>query len=334
MIKKLLKKYFAKKENMTLTEDITHIQFVLATITVVFFGFGYLFDSIVYLKDSNWLMFCLNMAVLIFIIGTLIIQHFKKKKESRIYRACYAVITINLVSSIWYYILSDIHPDTNFMRISILCFLLILSSGFLLSKDWTRVYLAIYLINYFVCLFYTHSQNLIDNAFVIPLIFIGLAYWSRIFLKLHEKSVHTALEYKEKSVQLSNLLNSDKQLIHRKIEYFYDQNKQKNLKLEDEINAIAKIMKYNLNDLVDEHSMDISSAENLFVNRILEKHPTITAGELKLAYMLVRNMNTKEIMESTGKAENTVRVYRYRLRKKMDIQPKMSLMHYLKQFES
>lgn len=62
---------------------------------------------------------------------------------------------------------------------------------------------------------------------------------------------------------------------------------------------------------------------------VKEKHPTITANELKLCAYVRMNISTKEIAQLMNISVRGVEISRYRLRKKLGIGPEKNLFDYL-----
>ena len=66
-----------------------------------------------------------------------------------------------------------------------------------------------------------------------------------------------------------------------------------------------------------------------FLNRLKEKHPDLTAKEIKLATMVRLNMDIKEAASTMNVAPNSIRIARYRLRKKLGLTPEDNLYEYM-----
>ena len=66
-----------------------------------------------------------------------------------------------------------------------------------------------------------------------------------------------------------------------------------------------------------------------FTMAVKEKHPTITANELKLCAYVRMNISTKEIAQLMNISVRGVEISRYRLRKKLGISPEKNLFDYL-----
>jgi DNA-binding CsgD family transcriptional regulator len=66
-----------------------------------------------------------------------------------------------------------------------------------------------------------------------------------------------------------------------------------------------------------------------FVVGLKEKHPNISASELKLCAYLRMNLTTKEIAQLMNISVRGVEISRYRLRKKLGIPSEQNLFDYL-----
>ncbi|MBI2793189.1 MAG: tetratricopeptide repeat protein [Ignavibacteria bacterium] len=65
------------------------------------------------------------------------------------------------------------------------------------------------------------------------------------------------------------------------------------------------------------------------LKNLTQKFPTITANEIKLVKLLRLNLHSKQISELLNIGVHSAEIYRYRLRKKLNIPPKMSIVTYL-----
>ncbi|APG60253.1 helix-turn-helix and ligand-binding sensor domain-containing protein [Christiangramia salexigens] len=66
-----------------------------------------------------------------------------------------------------------------------------------------------------------------------------------------------------------------------------------------------------------------------FFKELLEQYPKLTAKDLKLCSYLKMNLSSKEIAPLMGISVRGVEVHRYRLRKKLDLDPEMNLTKFL-----
>lgn len=71
-----------------------------------------------------------------------------------------------------------------------------------------------------------------------------------------------------------------------------------------------------------------------FVVVLKEKHPNLSANDLKLCAYLRMNLSTKEIAQLMNISVRGVEISRYRLRKKLDLATEVSLFNYLIQLTS
>ena len=71
-----------------------------------------------------------------------------------------------------------------------------------------------------------------------------------------------------------------------------------------------------------------------FLIELKEKHPTVTANELKLCAYLRMNLSTKEIAQLMNISVRGVEISRYRLRKKLGIPSETTLFDYLINIQS
>lgn len=67
-----------------------------------------------------------------------------------------------------------------------------------------------------------------------------------------------------------------------------------------------------------------------FTKRLKEKHPILTQKDLKLCTLIYLNMDIKEAASTLNVEANSVRIARYRLRKKMGLSPDEDLYTYIK----
>lgn len=86
------------------------------------------------------------------------------------------------------------------------------------------------------------------------------------------------------------------------------------------------------NDDWEKFNTHIHHANENFFFRLKEKHPDLTANELKLCALLRMNLLTKEIAQLMHVSVKAVEVGRYRLRKKLKIDSEVNLYDYLMEF--
>lgn len=84
----------------------------------------------------------------------------------------------------------------------------------------------------------------------------------------------------------------------------------------------------------DNFAIHFDKTHSDFVTKVKEKHPEITANELKLCVYLRMNLSTKEIAQFLNISVRGVEISRYRLRKKLALPSEVSLFDYLISFSS
>jgi DNA-binding CsgD family transcriptional regulator len=68
-----------------------------------------------------------------------------------------------------------------------------------------------------------------------------------------------------------------------------------------------------------------------FYKNLSTRHPDLTPNELKLCAFMKMNMSSKEISAITSQSTDTIKMARYRLRAKLNLQRSDSLVSYLNQ---
>lgn len=108
--------------------------------------------------------------------------------------------------------------------------------------------------------------------------------------------------------------------------------KDKNDEIIEEIEGIHKKMSSGIASMIFDYAEQKSKEDQLFFNRLLEVHPNLTPGDLRLCFLISTNMTTKEIALKTSRTTDSVRVLRSRLRKKLSLDKKQNFYSYLKRF--
>ena len=74
------------------------------------------------------------------------------------------------------------------------------------------------------------------------------------------------------------------------------------------------------------------SADNNFLKKVKEIHPSLTPNDLRLCAYLRLNLSSKEIAPLLNISVRSIEIKRYRLRKKMDLPHEQGLVEYILQF--
>lgn len=194
---------------------------------------------------------------------------------------------------------------------------------------------------------------------VIILVFVFFLYrYQRIRLKkqlLENKQIELEsanLSLANKNLQLeknkleTDLEHKNKELITQ-VMYMAQKNEFINF-LRDKVNSIlpklnddAKLLVKELSDELksnnatktwNDFEIHFQQVHHDFYNRLNEKYPTLSPGELKLCAFLRLNMSSKDIASLTFQSLKSVEVARTRLRKKLDIPREENLVAFLFRF--
>ena len=82
----------------------------------------------------------------------------------------------------------------------------------------------------------------------------------------------------------------------------------------------------------EKFQMHISEQNSSFIHRLTEAFPTMTDNEKRLASLLRLNLSSKEIASILNISPKSVEMNRYRLRKKLKVDPKVSLSDFIRNF--
>ena len=77
---------------------------------------------------------------------------------------------------------------------------------------------------------------------------------------------------------------------------------------------------------------NIEMVNHEFNTKLKKKYPSLTESELHLSSLLRLKLNTKEIANIKNISPDSVKVLRYRLRKKFDLEKEMNLNEFLHDF--
>ncbi len=86
------------------------------------------------------------------------------------------------------------------------------------------------------------------------------------------------------------------------------------------------------NENWEQFSLHFNNANEGFFTRLKLKHPDLTANETKLCALIRMNLLSKEIAQIIHVSVKAVEISRYRLRKKLKLEPEVNLHEYLLQF--
>ncbi len=97
-------------------------------------------------------------------------------------------------------------------------------------------------------------------------------------------------------------------------------------KIEDIIRSIDQDT---ANNLWNEFEMRYMEVHKDFHQKLTTNYPHLTANERKLCAFMVLNMSTKDISSITYQSEHSIKIARYRLRKKLGLEKNENLNSFL-----
>ena len=97
-------------------------------------------------------------------------------------------------------------------------------------------------------------------------------------------------------------------------------------------NIISEIERNTFKDSWDEFEKRFQEVHVDFYKNLLEKFPDLTPNELKLCAFLKLNMTSKDISSITNQSVDTLKVARFRLRKKLGLENGENMIAFLVKF--
>ena len=207
---------------------------------------------------------------------------------------------------------------------------------FSIKKPWytTRTAIIGYVALVFMLLFFIHKRN---EA-------IHKKRQQRIEKENEEKLRRKKIKAKREVVKLKNeklkdeISTKNKELatatmnIIKKNE-FLNQVKNQLIKVKtvNDVKSVVKTIDKNINNKDDWHQFEkaFNNADKDFLFKIKEKHPALTANDLRLCAYLRLNLSSKEIAPLLNISLRSVEVKRYRLRKKLELPHEANLIDYI-----
>jgi len=84
----------------------------------------------------------------------------------------------------------------------------------------------------------------------------------------------------------------------------------------------------------EKFQMHINDQNSSFIHRLGSSFPSMTDNEKRLASLLRLNLSSKEIASILNISPKSVEMNRYRLRKKLKVEPKINLTDFIRNFLS
>ena len=102
-----------------------------------------------------------------------------------------------------------------------------------------------------------------------------------------------------------------------------------------DMDALLKKVESNMGNLefLDIYQKNFDLIHDQFFRKLRERYPSLTASDLKFCALLRLNLSTKDIAKFTNLTVRGVEAARYRLRKKLNLPEKTSLIEFLIDFK-
>ncbi|NOR86456.1 MAG: hypothetical protein GQ527_02485, partial [Bacteroidales bacterium] len=185
--------------------------------------------------------------------------------------------------------------------------------------------------------------SLLSILFIIVLIGVVIWYFQknklqkselqRENLRLEKENISNVLDKKnrELTANVLNLIERNEFIskLSEKLQNHVDlKNSDNAAKIQDIIRSIDKDAS---NNLWKEFEIRYMEVHKDFRKKLTSNYPQLTANERKLCAFMVLNMSTKEISSITYQSENSIKIARYRLRKKLGLSKNENLTSFLHQ---
>ncbi len=152
---------------------------------------------------------------------------------------------------------------------------------------------------------------------------------SEYYKKLVENKIK---QLTENTVQMVKNTEFNSQ-INRQLKELHEEITNKNNKINVLYNNIVKNIDSKIkNDSWQKFDIAFDKANSEFKKNLLEKHPDISAAELKLAVFLKLGMNTKDIATVLSLNVGSIKMARNRLRKKLKLSKDQNLQSFINTF--
>jgi len=162
-----------------------------------------------------------------------------------------------------------------------------------------------------------------------------------------DKAEQQMTQLKNENLQKQNrhkaeeIANSTMELVEKNKMLLMVKEKLKNIQSENDINTRNSIIRQMLRSIerdlnntekwkIFEENFD--EVHEAFLNRFKDKHPNITAKDIRLCALLRMNLSSKEIAPLLRISVRSVEISRYRLRKKIDLPHDINLTDYIVHF--
>lgn len=202
------------------------------------------------------------------------------------------------------------------------------------ANNWAMIFYFIMLIvlGYYINKFYTiyhdkrHQRIIAENNILLEL--KELENEQQI-MKIKNEQLTQDVDKKNKELAVStmNLIKKTELLNIIKGDLKNSTDSTSNRSIKSVISTINKNVKEENTWNIFKEAFD--SADNNFLKKVKENHPSLTPNDLRLCAYLRLNLSSKEIAPLLNISVRSIEIKRYRLRKKMNLPHEMGLVEYL-----
>ena len=202
------------------------------------------------------------------------------------------------------------------------------------ANNWAKLFYFILLVvlGYYIHKFYTlyhekrHERIIAENNILLEL--KELENEQQI-MKIKNEQLTQDVDKKNKELAVStmNLIKKTELLNIIKGDLKNSTDSTTNRSIKSVISTINKNVKEENTWNVFKEAFD--SADNNFLKKVKENHPSLTPNDLRLCAYLRLNLSSKEIAPLLNISVRSIEIKRYRLRKKMNLPHEMGLVEYL-----
>jgi len=299
---------------------------------VIFAFVALLFDGIHYYQINNYFQMWLNIIMIPIIIAAGIFLIIRKHWYKQIMIAALIPLLINILLTI----IDDgiNHPENTFIIMrnvytaSVITFL----ATYVIKRVFVYIVCASISVVYIITAFMSGNQILIDNIFAVVFVQFAIVYILDNFIQMYQVLEKQAKKSEQKVINLSKNVEIERKEFIDELAKIKNKYASENDEIIEEIEGLHKKMSSGIANMIFDFAEQKSKEDQLFFNRLLEVHPNLTPGDLRLCFLISTNMTTKEIALKTSRTTDSVRVLRSRLRKKLSLDRSQNLYSYLKRY--
>jgi tetratricopeptide (TPR) repeat protein len=150
--------------------------------------------------------------------------------------------------------------------------------------------------------------------------------------ELSENSLHNQLEYKNKELASYTLNLIQKNEIMEDIKKYVEEIRTTpDTQIRQKLTGLLNMVNYSFHLDKDWENFKIhfEQVHKNFFKKLIERHPDLSANDLKLCSLIKLNMDNREIATILNISQESAKVARHRLRKKLDLSAEQTLIAFL-----